>query len=329
MPTNLAAGTLSAARATGSTGPMQGPQDPYIRISSAFRIGGPDHQGQDVLLLQRRDGSVRHHSDAIATVPTAAFKTGVFNYFDDLDLTPRRCDITGPAYSPTIQFGDDVSLDRSADPTMQKIFALYPNPTFDNGDGFTGTSVLSQHSAQNSYYQTVAKIDHHFTDRETLSVRYGYDDFCRSQPGPRRYPSRQYRRLRRKVIGPGTLANLTSTLSSNLINYFTFGWNNIYANFNCTGLDVLDSVCRVDRFGNGWDFNMDPVHQFWLLQRWSPMASTARPGPPATPTALAGSMGTTPSSSAETFAMSARTGPNSSSPAARSASIRNLNTSAV
>ena len=65
---------------------------------------------------------------------------------------------------------------------MQKIFALYPNPTVDNGDGLTGTLFFPSTSAQNSY-TTVAKIDHHFTDRETFSLRYGYDDFFDPNPG--------------------------------------------------------------------------------------------------------------------------------------------------
>src|SRR6476646_9321333 len=59
------------------------------------------------------------------------------------------------------------------DPTTKKIFDLYPNPTFDNGDGFSGTLLYPSASRTRSY-QTVLKIDHHFTPRQTFSARYGY-----------------------------------------------------------------------------------------------------------------------------------------------------------
>jgi hypothetical protein len=56
---------------------------------------------------------------------------------------------------------------------MQKIFALYPTPT-QSADGLSGTAFFPSGSAQDSY-NTVAKIDHRITDRESLSLRYGYD----------------------------------------------------------------------------------------------------------------------------------------------------------
>ena len=43
--------------------------------------------------------------------------------------------------------------------------------------------------------------------------------------------------INEKAISQGLSANLTSTLSTNLINSFTFGWNQIYANFGCTGTE--------------------------------------------------------------------------------------------
>ncbi len=119
---------------------------------------------------------------------------------------------------------------------MQKIFALYPNPTIDNGDGITGTLFFPSTSAQNSY-TTVAKIDHHFTDRETFSVRYGYDDFFDPNPGHADLLPGNIGGYDEKAIGQGLSANLTSTFTSNLINSFTFGWNKIYAKFGCTGTE--------------------------------------------------------------------------------------------
>jgi hypothetical protein len=60
-----------------------------------------------------------------------------------------------------------------------------------------------------------------------------------------------------KGIAQGVSANLTSTLKPNLINNFVFGWNKLYDNFSCTGLNVLDSISPLDQFGNGTDYLFD------------------------------------------------------------------------
>src|SRR5260221_49483 len=61
------------------------------------------------------------------------------------------------------------------DPTMQAIFAQYPNPT-SSADGLSGTIFYPSSSRQNSW-QGVAKIDHRFTDKHSVMLRYGYNDF--------------------------------------------------------------------------------------------------------------------------------------------------------
>ena len=156
-------------------------------------------------------------------------------------------------------FGDP-AFNAPPDPTMQNVFALYPNPTVDNGDGLTGTLFYPSNSKQNSY-ETVAKIDHHFTDRETVSVRYGYDGF--NDPNPAAVPI--FGNVSSKALSQGLAANLTSTFSSNLINSFTFGWNKIYAKFGCDGVSVVDSaIPSVDQFGNGWDIYPGTFIKFWL-----------------------------------------------------------------
>ena len=165
-------------------------------------------------------------------------------FWEPIDLTQGGANNgTGNAF-----FGDPAA-NAPADPTMQKVFALYPNPTIDNGDGLTGTLFYPSNSKQNSY-QTVAKIDHHLTDRETVSLRYGYDGFV--DPNPAAVPI--FGNVSSKSLGQGLAANLTSTLTSNVINSFTFGWNRIYANFGCDGVGVVDSaIPSTDQFGNGWD----------------------------------------------------------------------------
>jgi hypothetical protein len=247
----------------------EGPQDPYVRNQFGYSIGGPIIKDKTFFFFNEEFQRFVTTLTNQATVPTPAFKSGIFNYTDALGNT-TPIDITQNGANngtPTIlqQFGYATVLPPApADPTMQKIFALYPNPTFSNGDGFSGTLLYPSSSRQSSY-QTVAKIDHHFTGRETVSIRYGYDGFKDPDPGHDDILPGDLGASAEKSIGEALAANLVSSLTSNVLNSFSFGWNHIYANFNCSGTGVLNSVTPVDRFGNGTDFDFNPFTSFGCL----------------------------------------------------------------
>jgi hypothetical protein len=247
----------------------QGPQNPYVRNQFGYSIGGPIFKNKTFFFFNQEFQRYRTTSTNSVTVPTAAFKTGVFNYQPDPSVPAVPVDLTqnGANNGTEAQLGASAPLD----PTVQKIFALYPNPTIDNGDGLTGTLLFPSGSKQNSW-QTDTKIDHRFTDRETLAIHYGYNYFN----DPNAFPSDQILPglggESEKALSQAVSASLTSTLSNNLLNTFTFGWNRIYANFGCQGLDTLNSVLPsgVDAFGNGWDVGMSPFVSFGCLALVSP-----------------------------------------------------------
>ena len=230
------------------------PMNPYVRNQFGYSIGGPIRKNKTFFFFNEEFDRFRTTLTNSVVAPTAAFKTGQFTYNGTpVDLTQVAG--TNPNNCPPNLNNNALCL--PLDPTMQKVFALFPTP-LQSADGLTGTVFFPSGSQQNSYNAT-GKIDHHFTERHSLSVRYGYDHFVDPNPFHADILPGNVGGINEKAIGQGLGATLTSTLRPNLINNFVFGWNKIYANFGCTGISTLDSVTpKLDRFGNGWDFFMDP-----------------------------------------------------------------------
>ena len=228
------------------------PMNPYVRNQFGYSIGGPIRKNKTFFFFNEEIDRFRTTLTNSVTAPTAAFRTGVFDY---TDTNPSDSTFGQTQHVDLTPTGPNNGFGAPLDPTMQALFALYPVP-LQSADGISGTAFFPSGSQQNSYNLT-GKIDHHFTDHHTLSLRYGYDHSVDPNPFHLDILPGNVGGVSSKAIGQGLSANLTSTFRSNLINSFVFGWNRIYANFGCTGTDVLDSVSPKDAFGNGIDYFMD------------------------------------------------------------------------
>jgi hypothetical protein len=229
-------------------------QNPYTRNQFGYSFGGPIIKNKTFFFFNHEIQRFRTTLTGSATVPNQDFRNGAFTWHTFVKNPDN-------SFSPI-----DVPIDLSqasgeniqgmpADPTLQKIFALYPLPAVDNGDGYSGTAFFPSSSQQDSY-QTVLKLDHHITDRHTLSLRYGYDHLTDPNPFHADILPGNVGGIGTKNITQGLSATLTSTLTNSLLNSFSFGWNKLYLPFFCTGLNVLDNPDYnvVDQFGAGREF---------------------------------------------------------------------------
>jgi Carboxypeptidase regulatory-like domain len=242
-----------------ASGPNGGPMNPYIRHQFGYTIGGPIIKNKTFFFFNNEQDKFDTTLTANATVPTAAFLTGKFNYtyFNSVKQIQQTVPID---LTPT---GANNATGIPLDPTMAKVFANYPVAS-QSANGVSGSLFFPATSHTSTYNPTV-KIDHHFNDRESISLRYGYNHFFdpNSSPTSDILPG-ELGAIEEKGISQGVAAQLTSTLSNTLVNNFQFGWNHIYAAFNLnqSTINTLDGPGGTDSFGNGWDYLLDPFSSF-------------------------------------------------------------------
>lgn len=222
------------------------PKDAYSRNTFGVSAGGPLVH-DNTFWFTNYDGE-RFDTTLTNTsiVPTQAFKTGVFTVHDPSG-NPVPIDLS----SPQNVFGLPL------DPTMQKILALYPSPNGPSVDDVRG--LLFYPSRSNATGDNVSvRVDHNFSQRETLAVRYTFNRYID--------PNFDHTDYLPGLGGTGTSqrrqnasVQLTSVIDPRLVNNFRVGGNRINFPLSCQGLSVLDSFGPTDPFGRGLDIPLPGV----------------------------------------------------------------------
>jgi hypothetical protein len=225
-------------------------QNPYVRNDFGYSIGGPIIKDRTFFFFNSEYQRFRTTQTGSAFVPNAAFKTGMFVVHDDAG-NPYNVDLTSPS-SPNNPNGF------STDPTIAGILALYPTaPAGSSATDLTDLLFFPSASRQNSVTYTL-KLDHRFTDKESLSVRGAYNTLQDPNPFFDDFlPGVGAVGVSQKTLGVS--ATLTSALTSSFINELKFGFNRANLPFTCGTLSTINSVGLKDGFGRGRDYGFDGI----------------------------------------------------------------------
>jgi hypothetical protein len=221
--------------------PSPDPQNPFTRNQFGASFGGPIIKNKTFFFVNSEWDRFSTTLTNSAVVPTQAFKSGVFTY------NGEKINLASPS-SPNNALGLPLS------PTMQKAFALYPNPNGPAVDDIRAIYFFPTAAPVDSN-GTTFRLDHRFNDKYSIFARYIYNGSTTANSLDEIFPG-----VGGVAQGSQTQSgafNFIAAMRPDLVNEFRFGLNRTDVLFSCNGHSIIDSLGPLDPFGAGTDYSFD------------------------------------------------------------------------
>jgi hypothetical protein len=229
------------------------PKNPYVRNLYGGSLGGPIRKDKTFFFINYQGDRFVTSLTNNATVPTAAFEKGIFNY------TNPSNGVSQNGINVTVPGAGNNATGVGLDPTVQQIFSHYPAPNINNSDGITGLLFFPTQSREKDEDAT-AKVDQKIGNNHNLYVRYVFNWFHDPDPFHSDTLPGGIGAIAESAKTQSWSIGLTSTFGPSLSNEIRFGANRNTNPFSCNGAlaNTITSASGnyLDTFGRGADFSL-------------------------------------------------------------------------